>query len=233
MDLVTHARRTGALLLLVLTHAQAHAEPPIHCGTQKWQPLIEDAAVRFDIPAAWIDAVMRAESAGCTHMKGHPMVSSAGAMGLMQLMPATWQEFRKRLQLGDDPHDPRDNILAGAAYLRDLHDAYGEPGLFAAYHAGPARFKDYLLDGRSLPHATVDYVNRVQKPTDPTIHPSTAIDDADRVTTPELFVLKRRATRLVDQSPNVPTERALFVPLQRARQAVDHAAQESDHVQER
>ncbi|GLS35130.1 hypothetical protein GCM10010869_07180 [Mesorhizobium tianshanense] len=43
------------------------------------------------------------------------------------------------LTVGPDPHDPRDNILAGAAYLRAMQDRYGFPGLFAAYNAGPER----------------------------------------------------------------------------------------------
>ena len=46
-------------------------------------------------------------------------------MGLMQIMPKTWAELRARYGLGADPFDPRDNILAGAAYIRELHDRYG------------------------------------------------------------------------------------------------------------
>ncbi|WP_164125555.1 transglycosylase SLT domain-containing protein, partial [Stenotrophomonas maltophilia] len=88
----------------------------------------DEAAARFGLPAPWIAAVLRAESAGDPRA-----VSSAGAMGLMQLMPATWSTLHIRLGLGDDPFDPRDNILAGAAYLRDLYVRYGRTGFLAAY----------------------------------------------------------------------------------------------------
>ena len=53
-------------------------------------------------------------------------------MGLMQIMPKTWIELRARYGLGADPYDPHDNILAGAAYIRQLHDRYGSPGFLAA-----------------------------------------------------------------------------------------------------
>lgn len=113
---------------------------------------IEEAARRFGIPAAWIRAVMRAESAGDVRA-----LSSAGAMGLMQIMPDTWAELRVRHRLGRDPYDPRDNILAGAAYLREMYDRYRSPGFLAAYNAGPGRYEEYLA-GRPLPAETRAYV---------------------------------------------------------------------------
>ena len=64
--------------------------------------------------------------------------SPKGAMGLMQIMPETYAALRARYALGANPYDPRDNILAGAAFLRELHDRYGTPGFLAAYNAGPA-----------------------------------------------------------------------------------------------
>src|SRR5689334_17532186 len=67
------------------------------------------------------------------HVERTPDRSRAGAMGLMQLMPATWRAMRASLGLGQDPHDPRDNILAGTFYLRAMYDRFGYPGLFAAY----------------------------------------------------------------------------------------------------
>jgi hypothetical protein len=79
-------------------------------------------------------------------------------MGLMQIMPDTWAALRSRLSLGNDPYDPRDNILAGAAYLREMHDRYGSPGFLAAYNAGPGRYDEYLADGRALPAETRAYV---------------------------------------------------------------------------
>jgi Transglycosylase SLT domain len=114
---------------------------------------IAEASRRFRIPAAWIRDVMRAESAAMQRA-----VSPKGAMGLMQIMPDTWDELRIRYRLGKDPYDPRDNILAGAAYLRELHDRYGSPGFLAAYNAGPKRYEDYLSRKRLLPAETRTYI---------------------------------------------------------------------------
>ncbi len=96
---------------------------------------------------------MDAESAGDARA-----VSREGAMGLMQIMPDTWSELRARYGLGRDPFDPRDNILAGAAYLREMHDRYGSPGFLAAYNAGPQRYDEYLAGVRALPAETRAYV---------------------------------------------------------------------------
>jgi soluble lytic murein transglycosylase-like protein len=114
---------------------------------------IAEASRRFDIPVAWIRAVMHAESAEVVRA-----ISPAGAMGLMQIMPDTWADLRIRYHLGSDPYDPHDNILAGAAYLRELHDRYGAPGLLAAYNAGPRRYEEYLTTGRPLPAETRAYL---------------------------------------------------------------------------
>jgi soluble lytic murein transglycosylase-like protein len=84
--------------------------------------------------------------------------SSKGAMGLMQIVPMTWTELRARHGLGADPYDPHDNILAGAAYIRELHDRYGTPGFLAAYNAGPGRYERHLATGRPLPDETQTYV---------------------------------------------------------------------------
>jgi soluble lytic murein transglycosylase-like protein len=115
---------------------------------------VSEAAQRFGIPATWIRAVMRAESAGDPRA-----VSLKGAMGLMQIMPATWAELRLRHGLGPDPFSPRDSILAGAAYLREMHDRYGSVALMlAAYNAGPVRTDEHLATGRALPAETRAYV---------------------------------------------------------------------------
>jgi len=82
-------------------------------------------------------------------------------MGLMQIMPETWASLRLRYGLGPDPFDAHDNILAGAAYLRSLHDRYGAPGFLAAYDAGPARYEAYLATGQPLPNETLAYVGRL------------------------------------------------------------------------
>jgi hypothetical protein len=114
---------------------------------------IADAARRFGIPQLWIRAVMEVESAGNPRA-----VSHAGAMGLMQIMPGTWAELRAAYGFGDDPFDPRDNILAGTAYLRQMYDRFGSPGFLAAYNAGPARYQEHLDTGRALPLETRNYL---------------------------------------------------------------------------
>jgi hypothetical protein len=84
--------------------------------------------------------------------------SPKGAMGLMQIMPESWAILRARYGLGANPFDSRDNILAGAGYLRELHDRYGAPGFLAAYDAGPVRYEEHLASGRPLPTETRAYV---------------------------------------------------------------------------
>jgi soluble lytic murein transglycosylase-like protein len=114
---------------------------------------IAEASRRFGIPERWIRAVMRVESRG--QVKA---VSPKGAIGLMQIMPDTWTGLRLRYRLGRNPRDPHDNILAGAAYLREMHDRYGAAGFLAAYNAGPGRYQDYVSTGRPLPAETLAYV---------------------------------------------------------------------------
>ena len=121
--------------------------------TGPYASFVRDAAQRFGVPASWIGAVMAIESGGDVLA-----LSPQGAMGLMQIMPRTWAGLRARHGLGDNPYDPRDNILAGAAYLRELHERYGSPGFLAAYNAGPERYDDHLETGRALPHETQLYV---------------------------------------------------------------------------
>jgi hypothetical protein len=127
----------------------------------RWHPYVVEAARRFAVPAAWIEAVMRAESGGRPALAGRPVTSRAGAMGLMQLMPTTWAEMRDAWGLGADPYDPRDNILAGTAYLARLYRRFGYPGLFGAYNAGPARYAAWLAGRGPLPAETRLYLARV------------------------------------------------------------------------
>ncbi len=117
---------------------------------------VAEASQRFGIPEQWIYAVMRTESAGRIGA-----VSSAGAMGLMQLMPGTWARQRTRFGLGSDPFDPRDNIMAGTSYLREMYDSYGATGMLAAYNAGPGRYEQWRNDGRPLPAETRAYVAKI------------------------------------------------------------------------
>lgn len=139
-----------------------HAGPALEGdAVARWRPYVEEASRRFGVPAPWIEQVIRAESGGRTTLNGRPIVSPAGAMGLMQLMPATWSALRAAHGLGGDPFDPRDNILAGAAYLAALYRRFGYPGLFGAYNAGPARYAAWLAGRAPLPGETRAYLARL------------------------------------------------------------------------
>ena len=166
----------------------------------RWDPLIREAAGRAAIPEAWIRRVIRAESAGRTNLRGQPITSRAGAMGLMQLMPATWSAMRAKLGLGADPFDPHDNIVAGAAFLRLMYDRFGYPGLFGAYNAGPARYAAYLK-GRALPAETVGYLAKVVGGDARSKARTRPVESAAR---PSLFILIGAAA----PSPSGPPEAA-------------------------
>jgi hypothetical protein len=127
--------------------------PPPGPASDPWGPYIREASGRFGVPELWIRRVMHQESGG-----QQDVISWAGAMGLMQVMPETYAGLRDRYSLGDDPYDPHNNILAGTAYLREMYDRYGSPGFLAAYNAGPNRLDSYLNNGRPLPEETVNYV---------------------------------------------------------------------------
>jgi transglycosylase-like protein with SLT domain len=129
---------------------------------QRWEPFIKKAAKRFNVPAAWIREVMRIESGGREMMAENArIVSSEGALGLMQIQPGTYAEMRQQYSLGTDPFDPHDNIYAGAAYLRWLRGKYGFPTMFEAYDDGPGHLEQRLTRGALLPDETRNYVKVV------------------------------------------------------------------------
>lgn len=154
---------TFAVVCLVLlssvtvVQAQTPVAPP--AAPSRVDPIsaaITEASHRFGVPESWIRSVMHVESAA------NPIaVSHAGAMGLMQVMPGTYAELRSRYGLGADPFAIRDNILAGTAYLREMHDRYGAPGFLAAYNAGPGRWEAYVNGDRPLPGETIRYLARL------------------------------------------------------------------------
>ena len=156
-------------------------------GVARWRPLIAEASQRFGVPQAWIAAVMRVESAGQPSLDGRPITSPTGAMGLMQLMPQTWASLRLRYRLGSDPYAPRDNILAGAAYLHVLYARYGYPNLFAAYNTGPGRLDAYLVAGRPLPPETIGYLAALGQ-----ARPALAVKPGLRASGSLFFVLNGR-----------------------------------------
>jgi hypothetical protein len=128
----------------------------------RWNPVVREAAAKFNIPAMWLRAVMRNETGGRTVLAGDkPIVSHAGAQGVMQIMPATYDEMADKHGLGDDPFNPRDNVYAAAAYLRWLKDRYGFPGMFAAYNFGPGNWEQHLRRKRALPTETRNYLKQI------------------------------------------------------------------------
>ncbi|AMK19626.1 MULTISPECIES: lytic transglycosylase domain-containing protein [Sphingobium] len=151
----------ASLKLVAALLAMGMALPAEAETVSSWRPFITEASSRCGIPAGWIERVMSAESNGRTTLNGRPIRSHAGAMGLMQLMPTTWDYLRRSLGLGSDPDNPRDNILAGTCYLRMMYDRFGYPGLFAAYNAGPGRYAEHLATGRPLPGETIAYLGTV------------------------------------------------------------------------
>ena len=114
--------------------------------------LADAAADRYGLPRALVRSVMAAESGF------QPLaLSPKGAIGLMQLMPATAQD------LGADPHDPAQNVDAGTRYLRDLLEKYnyGLRHALAAYNAGPGAVDKY--NGIPPYRETIDYISRIEK----------------------------------------------------------------------
>ena len=138
------------------TYTPTHYYPPPGPPDAPWGPYINEAATRYAIPAQWIRAVMQQESGG-----EEQAVSPVGAMGLMQLMPQTYQMLEASEGLAADPFDPHDNILAGAAYIKQMYDRYGAPGFLAAYNAGPEDLDAYLAGAQPLPTETVNYLAAV------------------------------------------------------------------------
>ena len=130
----------------------------------RWEPLVGEASKRFDVPADWVRAVIRMESGGRTLMgDNQPITSDMGAMGIMQVLPQTYAELRTQYNLGVDPYDPHDNVIAGTAYLKWLYGKYGNPAMFAAYNDGPGNLEAFLNQGRDLPNETNNYVNGIDK----------------------------------------------------------------------
>src|SRR3954447_4748315 len=104
-------------------HARGNYKPP-GPPEDSWGPYVREASAKYDVPDIWIRSVMRQESGGKLYTNGGLVTSPVGAMGLMQVMPATYDGLRERYSLGEDPYDPHDNIMAGTAYMREMYDIY-------------------------------------------------------------------------------------------------------------
>lgn len=121
-------------------------------GRNRFSLVVEHIAREVRLDPALIEAVIKAESAFNPEAESH-----AGAVGLMQLMPATARRYGVL-----DRRDPIQNMKGGARYLRDLIDEFRRlPLALAAYNAGEAAVRRY---GNAIPPyaETQTYVKRVQ-----------------------------------------------------------------------
>lgn len=118
--------------------------------TSQYGRLIAMAARETDVDSSLIHSVIKVESSGNARAESH-----AGARGLMQLIDSTAKQYGvKRV------FDPKENIMAGSRYLRDLIDRFGDTSLaLAAYNAGPANVDKY--GGIPPFKETQNYVQRV------------------------------------------------------------------------
>jgi soluble lytic murein transglycosylase-like protein len=125
-------------------------DPDEAARRERYLPIIREAAAQTGLPEVLIGAVIQAES---SYKPG--TVSSAGAKGLMQLMPENEEQFGVR-----NVFDPRENIMAGSKHLREYVDRFGtlEKAL-AAFNAGPSRVVRY--GGIPPFRETQDYVRRI------------------------------------------------------------------------
>jgi soluble lytic murein transglycosylase-like protein len=127
--------------------------PPDH-KSARFDPIIDKYAAAQGVSADLVRAVIQVESAF-----NHLAVSPKGAMGLMQLMPATASELGVV-----NPFDPAQNIGGGIRYLRRLLSRYDDRVelALAAYNAGPGAVDKY---GQKVPpyRETRDYVHKITK----------------------------------------------------------------------
>ncbi|WP_374658354.1 lytic transglycosylase domain-containing protein [Phenylobacterium sp.] len=194
--------------------ASAQATPIARMSNdESYAAFVAEASQRFGIPVTWLRAVMRVESRA-----NRRAISPKGAMGLMQIMPETWAELRARYGLGRDPFDPRDNVLAGAAFLREMYDRYGSPGFLAAYNAGPGRYEDYRDRSRPLPSETVAYVAQLLPligGDDPAMPVLAATPEAPAWTQAPLFIARLddagKAAPVASNAPSTGTPRPVSV----------------------
>ena len=126
------------------------AAEPVNYANPQLTHMIHEAAAKYAVDPKLVSAVAEVESGG-----NQNAVSSAGAIGVMQLMPDTAAE------LGVNPYDMKSNVEGGAKYLREMLDTFDGDvkKAVAAYNAGPNAVKAY---GGVPPYAqTQNYVTNV------------------------------------------------------------------------
>lgn len=168
-------RRNASLLFsfLLLAASGVHAEYTLR---EQYDGLIRSLARDHGVPPDLIHSIIQAES-----NYNHRAVSHKGARGLMQLMPATARQYGVK-----DVFDPRENIIGGIRYLKDLMKLYKRNTklVLAAYNAGQQAVEKY---GGIPPYReTINYIQKIQRSyRRSTIGPSTEIyryvDDKGRV----------------------------------------------------
>lgn len=127
----------------------AVAPPASVKGSAPFTDLIEPLARRHGVDAGLVHAVIAAESNYAPQAR-----SRKGAMGLMQLMPATARQYALA-----DPYDPQANIEAGIRHLKSLLDRFDVPLALAAYNAGEGTVRRY--GGMPPYRETRSYVSRI------------------------------------------------------------------------
>lgn len=131
-------------------------------GRDIWNSYIESAATQYGVPPALVSSVIGAESSWRPGAEGPATRSGQRAGGMMQLMPDTFAELRRKHGLGPDRFDPQTNIQAGTAYLGQLYKQFGNwPDAIAAYNAGPGRWAQVKAGKADAPRETTDYVQKV------------------------------------------------------------------------
>lgn len=143
----------GNTLVLLRRRAEGGATGPAN----DLDPVFDEAGQRFGVDPDLLRAQAAVESGGNRYA-----ISPKGAVGIMQVMPETYGQLREQYpDLSANPFHARSNVMAGAAYLRQMHDQFGPSGAVAAYNAGPGKYQDYLNGDADLPDETQKYVSKV------------------------------------------------------------------------
>lgn len=136
---------------------QAASAPKVERTGHKFEGAVLEEAKRQGVDPNLALHVLYKETGGLKAPESAR--SSAGALGVMQIMPATAKD------LGIDPLDPQQNIRGGVSYLKQMMDKYQDPVLAAAaYNAGPGRVDKAIRSGQgiaALPRETQNYVPRM------------------------------------------------------------------------